>query len=514
MSKKPKKERFSLNMEDLVVVLVKSDETIEDINQKGCELLEYSKDEVLGKNWFDVFVPELIREEQRVSVHQLLNGTLRKAQLETGLLTKSGKELIFSWHILPAKNQKGDVKRAVFSGKEVTERRKIQDRYIALASFPAFNPNPIIELDFNGNVTYVNPATKKVFPNLEKVGVGVNQPFFEGWEKIVASFTGKIATEYAYVREIKLGEHWYLQQFSFIPIGPKIRIYTVNIDEKKKTEDALKASEEKFRSLFENMLNGYAYCKMLYDKKGQPEDFVYIDINSSFERIIGLKREVVIGKKVSEVIPETKEANPEIFEIYGRVAKTGRPERFELFFKPLNMWLDLSVYSPKRGFFVAVFDDITQRKALELELQSYNQRLEAVVTQRTAEYAQTNKRLMKEIMDHQKSEEGLLLRATILDNLGQAIVLTNFNGEFVYTNHAACELFGFTCEEFMALNFLQILQLKESESKALMDKLQKTKEVELIKPIQKNKTIQPIKLHLSIIKTAHGKFVISFIDKA
>ncbi len=288
----------------------------------------------------------------------------------------------------------------------------------------------------------------------------------------------------------------------------------MNIDEKKKTEEALKASEEKFRSLFENMLNGYAYCKMLYDKKGQPEDFVYIDINSSFERIIGLKREVVIGKKVSEVIPETKEANPEIFEIYGRVAKTGRPERFELFFKPLNMWLDLSVYSPKRGFFVAVFDDITQRKALELELQSYNQRLEAVVTQRTAEYAQTNKRLMKEIMDHQKSEEGLLLRATILDNLGQAIVLTNFNGEFVYTNHAACELFGFTCEEFMALNFLQILQLKESESKALMDKLQKTKEVELIKPIQKNKTIQPIKLHLSIIKTAHGKFVISFIDKA
>jgi PAS domain S-box-containing protein len=191
MSKKPKKERFSLNMEDLVVVLVKSDETIEDINQKGCELLEYSKDEVLGKNWFDVFVPELIREEQRVSFHQLLNGTLRKAQLETGLLTKSGKELIFSWHILPAKNQKGDVKRAVFSGKEVTERRKIQDRYIALASFPAFNPNPIIELDFNGNVTYVNPATKKVFPNLEKVGVGVDQPFLRVGKKLLPALQEK-----------------------------------------------------------------------------------------------------------------------------------------------------------------------------------------------------------------------------------------------------------------------------------------------------------------------------------
>ncbi len=512
MSKKVKKERFSLNMEDLIVVLVKTNETIEDINPKGCELLEYSKEEVLGKNWFDIFVPEFNRESQRLAFHQLINGTLRKAHSETEVLTKSGKELIVAWHILLVKNQKGEIKRAVFSGKEVTDRKKIQDRYIVLASFPAFNPNPIIELDFDGNITYTNPATKKVFPSLEKDGL--KQPFFVDWEKIVASFTGKISTEYAFVREIKLGEHWYLQQFSFIPIGPKIRVYTVNIDEKKKTEEALRASEEKFRSLFENMLDGYAYCKILFDKNGQPNDFVYLEINSSFEIITGLKRADILGKKVSEAIPGTKEANPEIFEIYGRVAKTGKPERFEIFFKPLNIWLDLSVYSPKKEHFVAIFDDITQRKALELELQSYNQRLEVVVAQRTAEYAQSNKRLTKEIMDHRKSEEGLLLRAAILDNLSQAIVLINFTGEFVYTNHAACELFGYTCEEFLELNFLELLQLKDAERKALMDKLVKTKEVELIKPLKKGKTIMPVELRFSIMRTAHGKLVIVFINKA
>ncbi len=512
MSKKVKKERFSLDMEDLLVVLVKVDETIEDINQKGCELLEYSKDEVLGKNMFDLLLPELNREEQRLIFHQIINGTLHKSHVETRVLTKTGKELIVAWHVLPVKNQKGDIKRAVLSGKEVTERRKIQDRYITLASFPAFNPNPIIELDFDGNITYTNPATKKVFPYLEKDGL--NQPFFSDWDKIVPSFTGKISTEYAYVREIKIGVHWYLQQFSFIPIGPKIRIYAVNIDEKKKIEEALKESEQKFRSLFENMLNGYAYCKMLFDKQGRPEDFVYLEINSAFESITGLKREDVLGRKISEAIPGTKEAAPEIFEIYGRVAKTGKPERFEFFFKPLNVWLDLSVYSSKKEYFVAIFDDITQRKALEVELQSYNQRLEQVVAQRTAEYAQTNKRLTKEIMDHRKSEEGLLLRATILDNLSQAIVLTNFNGDFVYTNHAACELFGFTCEEFLGLNFFGVLQFKEGEGKALLDKLQKNKEVEVIRPVKKGKTILPLELRLSVIKTAHGKFVICFINKA
>ncbi|XHH09973.1 MAG: PAS domain-containing protein [Candidatus Bathyarchaeia archaeon] len=512
MSKKPKRERFSLNMEDLIVVVLKVDETVEDINQKGCELLEYSKREVLGKNWFDVFIPELKREEERLSFHQLINGTLQKAYMETQVLTKTGKTLSVSWHLLPVKNQKGDIKRAVLTGKEVTAHKKIQDRYIVLASFPAFNPNPIIEMDFDGNITYTNPATKKVFPRLEKDGL--NQPFFSDWQKIAASFTGKISTEYTYVREIKIGVHWYLQQFSFIPIGPKIRVYAVNIDEKKKTEEALKASEEKFRSLFENMLDGYAYCQMLFNVEDEPDDFVYLEINKAFETITGLKKENVLGKKVSDAMPGTKQVNPEIFEIYGRVSKTGKPERFEIFFKPLNVWLDISVYSPKQGYFVAIFDDITQRKALEHELQSYNQRLEDVVAQRTAEYAQTNKRLTKEIMDHRKSEEGLLLRATILDNLSQAIVLTNLNGEFVYTNHAACDLFGYTCEEFMELNFLGLVKLKVSERKVLMDRLAKTREVVFeVEAVKKDGVVLPVALRLSILKTAHGKLLISFVNK-
>jgi len=498
-------------MEDLITVLVNADETIEDINSKGCELLEYSKDEVLGKNWFDSFIPELNREAERVSFHQIIKGTLRKGHAETEIVTKSGNELVIAWHILLVKS-KGAVKAVLFTGKEVTERKKAHDRYIVLASFPAFNPNPIIELDFDGNITYTNPATKKVFPSFVKDGL--NQPFFADWEKIVPRFTGKLSTEYAYVREIKIGEHWYLQQFSYIPIGPKIRVYTVNIDEKKKTEEALKVSEEKFRSLFENMIDGYAYCKMLFNKVGRAEDFIYLEINDAFEKVTGLKREKILGQKVSKIFPETITENPELFEIYGRVAKTNKPERFEVFFKPLNIWFDISVYSPQKGFFVAIFDDITKRKELEQELQSYNDRLEQVVAQRTAEYAQTNKRLSKEIMDHRKSEEGLLLRAMILDNLSQAVVLTNLSGEFVYTNHAACNLFGYTCEEFLDKNFLSLLKLTFEEQKVLLEQVQKTKEVELAaKSAKKDGAVLILQLRLSLIKTVHGKFVISFINK-
>ena len=90
----------------------------------------------------------------------------------------------------------------------------------------------------------------------------------------------------------------------------------------------LRRSEERYRSLFENMLDGFAYCKMFFED-GKPQDFVYLYVNDSFERLTGLKN--VVGKKVTEVIPGIRESNPELFEIYGRVALTGNPEKFETY---------------------------------------------------------------------------------------------------------------------------------------------------------------------------------------
>jgi PAS domain S-box-containing protein len=132
-----------------------------------------------------------------------------------------------------------------------------------------------------------------------------------------------------------------------------------------KSEIALRDSEKKYRSLFENMLDGFAFCQMLFDEKGNPNDFVYLEINDAFERLTGLKREAVVGKKVTEAIPGTEKTNPELFEIYGRVALTCKEERFEIFFKPLSKWFSISAYCPQKGYFAAVFEDITERKKME-----------------------------------------------------------------------------------------------------------------------------------------------------
>jgi PAS domain S-box-containing protein len=432
--------------------------------------------------------------------------------LERPVLTYGGQERIISWHILPVKDENGVFSEAVFSGQDITDRKLVEERYVRLASFPAFNPNPVVEVDFDGSITYTNPATKKVFPNIEKQGL--NQPFFADWDAVKSAFKGKISMDYSFGREIRIGDHWYLQQFSYIPIGPRIRSIVINIDDKKRAEEDLQLSEEKYRSLFENMINGYAYCRMIFDQREEPVDFVYLEINSAFERLTGLKRESVVGRRVSEVIPGTRESNPELFEKYGRVARTGKPETFEVYFKPLSVWFNISVYGPKTDHFVAIFENISERKKLEQELNSYNQRLEEVVTRRTAEYAQANKNLTQEIMDRRKSEEGLLFRAMVLDNLAEAIFLANLKGELVYANLAACDLFGYEREEIMNLNLLGILHVPETEKSQLMDKLQQTEQVDFhTDHVRKDTEKIPIHLRMSLVKTAHGKLVISVIHK-
>ena len=131
---------------------------------------------------------------------------------------------------------------------------------------------------------------------------------------------------------------------------------------KQKTDEVLQSSEEGYRSLFENMAEGYAYCRMIYDGD-RPVDFIYLNVNEAFGTLTGLKD--VVGKKVSEIIPGIRETDPRLFEIYGRVVLTGKPERFEVFVEALSHWFSISVYSPKKEHFVAVFDVITERKRAE-----------------------------------------------------------------------------------------------------------------------------------------------------
>lgn len=150
--------------------------------------------------------------------------------------------------------------------------------------------------------------------------------------------------------------------------------YSLDITKRKKMKEKLKISEEDQRLLFNNMLSGFAYCKILVDKNNKPVDFMYLDVNDAFEKLTGLKNKDVIGKRVTEAIPGIKDSHPELFDIYGKVALTGKPAKFDIFFEPLEIWLTIFVYSPEKDYFVAVFDNITERKKAEQTLQESEKR--------------------------------------------------------------------------------------------------------------------------------------------
>lgn len=134
----------------------------------------------------------------------------------------------------------------------------------------------------------------------------------------------------------------------------------------KQAEKALQISEKYYRSLFDNMSEGFAHCRVIYEE-GTPIDFMYINVNGAFQKMTGLAN--AVGKRVTELIPGIRESNPELFEIYGRVAQTGKPEKFETYVGTLGIWFSVAVYSPEKEFFVSVFDNITERKLSEVALQ-------------------------------------------------------------------------------------------------------------------------------------------------
>jgi len=177
------------------------------------------------------------------------------------------------------------------------------------------------------------------------------------------------------------------------------------VTERRLTEAALQESEARYHSLFDNMLEGFAFCRIIYDQ-GRPQDFVYLNVNLAFEKLTGLKD--VVGKKASEVIPGIQENNPELLETYGRVAVTGKPEKFEARVEALGACFSITAYSYQKEHFVSIFDNITERK---------------------------------------RAEELLRVQTSALQAAANGIVITDRAGRMLWVNPAFTQLTGYRADE-------------------------------------------------------------------
>ena len=137
----------------------------------------------------------------------------------------------------------------------------------------------------------------------------------------------------------------------------------------------LKEAEERYRTLFNTQTEGFCIIEVLFDADNRPVDYRFLETNPAFEKQTGLRD--VQGKNITELIPDN---DAHWFEIYGRVAQTGEPARFENEAKALNRWYEVFAHrtgGPESRRVAILFNDVTERRHAEEALKRYAANLEA-----------------------------------------------------------------------------------------------------------------------------------------
>ena len=202
-----------------------------------------------------------------------------------------------------------------------------------------------------------------------------------------------------------------------------------------------------YKSLFDNMTDGLAYCQMIFDAQENPVDWIYIRVNKNFEKLTGLKN--AEGKKVSKLIPGIGAANPELFEIYGQVSLTGKPKEFETYVKPLSRWFLVSVFSPQKNFFVALFQNITNRKQIEEKLEDAKIAARNVLEDLDIEKSRVE-------IAHAK-EEAMLL------SIGDGVIAMDEKGNITIINKTAEKLLEKKSEAIVGKKFFEVINMVDEK---------------------------------------------------
>jgi PAS domain S-box-containing protein len=266
--------------------------------------------------------------------------------------------------------------------QEITERKQAEEALRESQRFLHSILNAlsghIAVLDGSGTILEINEAWRRFAIENQgegaDAGIGINYlqhcegslpengempAYARGINDVIAGRRSHFEMEYTCHSPTQ--QRWFLIRVNrFQGPGP-VRVVIVHDDftERRLAENASREAEERYRNLFNSMDEGFCVIEMLFDAQQQPVDFRSLEVNPAFEMQTGMGD--VTGKRVRELIPDLEAY---WFEIYGRVALTGKPVRFINEVKVLGQWLDVHAArlgSPENRQVGIIFANVTQR---------------------------------------------------------------------------------------------------------------------------------------------------------
>ncbi|MBE0616497.1 MAG: PAS domain S-box protein, partial [Proteobacteria bacterium] len=366
------------------VIRWRADGTITFFNEYAQTFFGYSAEEAVGKN-VSILVPDAESTGKDLStlLQDIVAHPERHGNNINENICRDGRRVWMAWTNRPILDDACQVTEILAVGSDVTEQRRAEDALREneerLRLFVEHAPASLAM--FDREMRYLEASRRwlsdyglgerdlqglshyEVFPEIPERWKEVHRRGLAG--EVVRAEADRFDRADGTVQRLR----WEVRPWRDAAgdLGG-IVIFTEDVTAQTRAEEALRESEERFRTLFETMNEGFALHEILCDADGRPRDYRFLAVNPAFEAQTGLRAADLVGRTVREVLPGIES---HWVERYGQVALTGEPADFESYSEGLGRWYEVHAYRTQPGRFAVVFLDRTERKRAEETLRRY-----------------------------------------------------------------------------------------------------------------------------------------------